>query len=959
VGNLGIIGLTSQSHLSICSRSCTDCEFIPAVLDLLYARPLPMSKPAPDQSLLYLMLRAQQFAKQGSGESGYAMMLVSIVTVMMLSLLTAYLTISNISRAATNAYTESNSTFYAAESGLNQRSDAVRQKFVGYATPTGVSPGAVAGTVAGPENIANCLDTDTTNDGSGDFACQTLVLNYQQSTGASGGKSADGKSDTVTSYNNKIKYNAYTFTSDRTNYADPVNKIPQVQPIPSGQVYAGLSAQEYRYTIYSMATSKQSTDLDARSTTVLEMTFKNRVIPLFQFAAFYNGDLEMNSTSQMDINGRVHTNGNLYVQPTPYSTASGEGCKKSGCPTALSGDASTRLLGEVTAANRIYNRVDASNINRHGITNVLLTGISSTPDAATNVYEPFPAFDVDRITPLTATEINKFQRKVLDGLTGATTLNIPQPGFLRKRDPDGDIGEYYGKADLRLEMVPKRVAGNVPFNFAAIRSGGTGGGSCATFEISTGRQGTINCNQLNEGQRRSLQQPVMAKVLTLDERNRFCPTLTKNHTATNLDERKVLRALQVAIAAQNTPVSLAQLSSSPLSSNASISAIATGLDPSLVASASKTPVEIAAAAGACFLPAPIQLLSGTGSGTNANYNWESNYFDRREERWIGMLQTNIASLTIWNRDGLYVDRDNAITTNDEPTTALKNAAFNGGNNVSAYDTDNLLFVRAGANATAPVGSFQRLGLGSNDATEGGLVFHATVNDDFNDDGTPDITVDPVDKLRNYTDGKKKSSYGFAFSAGADLPGALTVVTDQALYVQGDYNSFAANAGKQPASLIGDTITVLSNSCAGATTGMIDCGVITATQVATTTSVNAAFLSYTDFSNGNIGSSGFTSTPKIQKYSGGLNNYMRMVEDWGGINFNYTGSFVSLGAPQEYSGAYRAGSGSNDAFVAGGSYYDVPNRNFNYDTNFNAFDKLPPLTPKVIYLQQETFKRSYR
>ncbi len=870
------------------------------------------------------------------------MMIVSIVTVMMFSLLAAYLTISNISRSATNAYTEGNSTFYTAESGLNRRSDAVRQKFVNYATPTGTSPGAIAGVIAGPENMAACLDVSTTNDGTDDFACQTLEPTYNHLTGTTVSK------DAATDYSNSVKYSAHTFVSDRTNYTDPVRRIPQTQVIPAGQTYAGLSAQEYRYTVYSLATSKQAGSLDARATTVLEMTFKNLNIPLFQFAAFYDGDLEMNSTSQMDINGRVHTNRNLYIQPTPNGTT-----------------ASTRLLGQVTAANSIYNRVDASINTRTGITRVLLTGDPNNPGATTNNYADFPPTDLSVTSPppppLSALQISAFQRRVLDGAAGATVLTIPQPGFLRKRDPAGEIGEYYGKADLRLEMVPKRAAGNVPFNFAAIRSGGTGGVSCATFEISAGRQGTINCNQLNEGQRRSLQQPVMAKVLTNDERTRFssfsssCSALTKNHDPTNSGQRKVLRALQVGIAAQNTPVTLTQLGlalSHP--DNASIFAIADdlkGLDDK------KSPITLAAEEGACFLPAPIQLLTGAGSGTTAvaNYSWESNYFDRREERWIGMLQTNIASMTIWNRDGLYVGRDDAISTNDDPTAAQRTAAFNSGNNSSAYDTDSILFVRAAANATAPIRSFRRLGLGTTDTTEGGLVFHATVLDDFNDDGTPDITVNG-DNLRVYPGGIRNSPYGFAFSAGADLPGPLSIVTDRALYVQGDYNNFAANVGKQPAALIGDTITVLSNSCATATTGMIDCGVTTATQVATTTSVNAAFLSYTDPSDGNIGSTGF---PTIKRYSGGLNNYMRMVEDWGGINFNYSGSFVSLGAPQEYSGAYRSGSGTNAAFVAGGSYYDVPIRNFNYDTDFDAFDKLPPLTPKVIYLQQETFKRSYK
>jgi hypothetical protein len=934
VGNLGIIGLTSQSHLSICSRSCTDCEFIPAVLDLLYARPLPMSKPAPDQSLLYLMLRAQQFAKQGSGESGYAMMLVSIVTVMMLSLLTAYLTISNISRAATNAYTESNSTFYAAESGLNQRSDAVRQKFVGYATPTGVSPGAVAGTVAGPENIANCLDTDTTNDGSGDFACQTLVLNYQQSTGASGGKSADGKSDTVTSYNNKIKYNAYTFTSDRTNYADPVNKIPQVQPIPSGQVYAGLSAQEYRYTIYSMATSKQSTDLDARATTVLEMTFKNRVIPLFQFAAFYDGDLEMNSTSQMNINGRVHTNGNFYSQPTPVKKSKG---------VAL---ATTRLLAPLTAAGSIYNRVDSSSILRFGDTEVLISGDPNNPTAASNDYEYFPEYEPGRTSPLTAAEIAIFKGKVLDGAAGAAQLKVPLPGFLRKRDKDNQISEYYGKADLRLEMVPKRAAGIVPFNFSAIKDGGSGE-SCSGFDVLTSKQGaSLKCTALSEGQLRSLQQPVMVKVVSDEERARFCPSLTNNYNPSSGGDGQTLRALQVAIAAQNTPTLFSQLSL-PLdnSANENINKIASGLQSSL--DTGKSPVQLAAEKGGCFLPAPIQVLTGSGPA-NTNYNWQSGYYERREQRWIGMLQTNLASLTVWNRDGLYVDRDNSFTTNDATTTSQNTAAFNSGSPSTTYDTNNLLFIRAAAKATAPTGSFQKLGLGSVDTTEGGLVLHATVSDDFDGNGTADITVDSADNLRSYTDGKRKSSYGFAVTGGADLPGALTVVTDRGLFVQGDYNNFGGNPARQPASLVGDTITTLSNSCLDANTTRINCGILTGQNLATATSMNAAFLSFTNASDGNIGTDGFG---VVQEYSGGLNNYMRMVENWAGRNFNYTGSFVSLGEPQEFSGDYQSGGSAG--------YYNVPNRNFGFDTNFNAFDKLPPLTPKVIYLQQETFKRSYR
>ena len=78
--------------------------------------------------------------------------------------------------------------------------------------------------------------------------------------------------------------------------------------------------------------------------------------------------------------------------------------------------------------------------------------------------------------------------------------------------------------------------------------------------------------------------------------------------------------------------------------------------------------------------------------------------------------------------------------------------------------------------------------------------------------------------------------------------------------------------------------------------------------------------------------------------------MRFVEDWGGQSFNYSGSLVSLGTPLEFAGGFRS---AGQEF----SYFEPPGRNFNYDTSFNAFPSLPPMTPSVIYLQQDVFRRN--
>jgi hypothetical protein len=56
----------------------------------------------------------------------------------------------------------------------------------------------------------------------------------------------------------------------------------------------------------------------------------------------------------------------------------------------------------------------------------------------------------------------------------------------------------------------------------------------------------------------------------------------------------------------------------------------------------------------------------------------------------------------------------------------------------------------------------------------------------------------------------------------------------------------------------------------------------------------------------------------------------------------------LGTPLEYSGIY----------FPGGTYYNIPSRNFNFDPKFNAFTSLPPLPPRAIYLKQDVFKRNY-
>jgi hypothetical protein len=1156
----------------------------------------------PDRSLLQFMLRAQQqLARQNaqSSDKGYVMMLTSIITILLFSMLGAYLTMTNLNKSAVAAYADTNNTFYAAESALNKRAALVAAKFDEYGTPSGDGIGKTAANITNcfPVGLKSTPTAATATKAADDFECLNFPSAsssnsntvYQSLEGTSTNSSSWGGSGTFTTKTDTNNYLAYTFVADTTSYATaPIAPTatnpgtpgtPNPKVVPAGEDYAGLNVMEYKYTVYATAakqnpgTTQTVDNTDAK--TVLQMDFKSRVIPLFQFAAFYNEDMEMSSSSNMDISGKVHTNGNLYVQP--YTTDN---------------TIATTFADSITAAGGIYNRIDAGNLigATGGLVRLKLTSPAGT-------YLNFPAFDNDVKSPIDLThptigslsvaESNIFKSLVKDNKLGITPLTTPNAGFLRKRnyykssiastlaEKQAAVGEYWAKADIRLEMVPDRDVdviptsfatkwsrneAIIPFNFTSIQAGATGATSTCTTAppdanadpvntyVDPSRNGasTLQCKVFTKGQLQSLRQPVMVltninqaaglraqeaatlgattlrssltnysktvgketeillALKTAKDAAEWTPPLLdsglqisnlygrpQNNFRTSFNEEldkisglssgdfdswsidqvaalndgslanriktvgketKILRALQVALASTSKPVPLDSLAATFDSSiyNAGAEADFKATFNSLISSItgmssgdldSWTPNQIAALQGAWFLPAPIQRITSnvsTANGTtNLNYR-SSGFYDGREQRWITMLQTNIKSLSVWNRDGLYVDATNETLAGADaayiPKPASITAAFNSGS--GSNFTNGLAFTRA---ATAPnplnVTSLRFLGLGNTDTTEGGLVVHATVNDDLTGDGTVDVTKVNVDgseitatnaipydrdaigniKYQKKPDGtlkkdsagnsipytrdylrkywsqtQRQSSFGFAFNGGDFLPGALNIATDQAIYLQGDFNNNGKIQTAQgettltppdehrlPAAIMADTISVLSNQCTssgqntdalGIPLGQINCGIPSAAtgsqdlpigiqyySVSGSTAVNAAFLSNTDRSVGNCAPSASVTEPyscdTTGTTNGGLNNYMRMLEDWGGTNghyFNYSGSFVSLGIPLEYSGGY----------LPGGTYYNIPSRNFNFDTNFTMFSKLPPMTPSARYLQQQVFKRTF-
>ena len=163
--------------------------------------------------------------------------------------------------------------------------------------------------------------------------------------------------------------------------------------------------------------------------------------------------------------------------------------------------------------------------------------------------------------------------------------------------------------------------------------------------------------------------------------------------------------------------------------------------------------------------------------------------------------------------------------------------------------------------------------------------------------------------------------------GAQLPtSGLTVTTPFPLYVEGNYNittdgvNFSTALGDttntRPAALMGDAVTILSANWVDTATSSGN------TRTATATTINAACLE------GIVPSDG-------THYSGGVENFLRLLENWGGLNpLTYNGSIVVL-FPSQYATS-----------PWGGSYYSPPVRRWGFDLNFINPAKLPPGTPMV-------------
>lgn len=181
-----------------------------------------------------------------------------------------------------------------------------------------------------------------------------------------------------------------------------------------------------------------------------------------------------------------------------------------------------------------------------------------------------------------------------------------------------------------------------------------------------------------------------------------------------------------------------------------------------------------------------------------------------------------------------------------------------------------------------------------------------------------------------TDGSDLSGLG---SCPGGIACGLTIAVENPVYIEGDYNCPSGCSGgtyNDPhvaSSVLGDAVTLLSNNWNDVNSFIGPYS--TGTRPAVTTYFRTAIVAGKgiSFPRPSYGAQDFGT-------DGGVHNFLRFVENWGGQTLNYKGSIISMYYNRQATGLYKCCN----------TVYSAPSRGYNFDVEFLQPQLLPPRTP---------------
>jgi hypothetical protein len=175
-------------------------------------------------------------------------------------------------------------------------------------------------------------------------------------------------------------------------------------------------------------------------------------------------------------------------------------------------------------------------------------------------------------------------------------------------------------------------------------------------------------------------------------------------------------------------------------------------------------------------------------------------------------------------------------------------------------------------------------------------------------------------------------------------GGFTLGSEEPAYILGDYN--AQGGWQDPhaeSAVLADTVTLLSNNWSDLNSFKSPATI--AGRIANTSYYRVAIATG---KNMNFPQPGFAGVPQDFGTDGGVHNFLRYLEDWGGQTLNYRGSMVSLFYSQYATGVFKCC----------GTVYNAPTRAYLFDTDFLDLSKLPPGTPRFRDVVNVGFQQVY-
>ncbi|MGB6595953.1 MAG: hypothetical protein WBE70_02415, partial [Candidatus Acidiferrum sp.] len=169
--------------------------------------------------------------------------------------------------------------------------------------------------------------------------------------------------------------------------------------------------------------------------------------------------------------------------------------------------------------------------------------------------------------------------------------------------------------------------------------------------------------------------------------------------------------------------------------------------------------------------------------------------------------------------------------------------------------------------------------------------------------------------------------------GGTVPCGLAIATENPVYVFGDFNANSAGGGfnnpNVAASVNADAVTLLSNSYNDVNSFAFPFENQSGSITATTTYYRTAIMAGKGISFPQP-----AGTNQDFGTDGGVHNFLRFNENWGGATLNYRGSIISMYYNRQAIGTYKCCT----------TVYSAPTRGYNFDTEFLTPSLLPPRTP---------------